>query len=130
MLASRYAGALLVGLALCAAPIIDLFVLGTGQLIASLYGVPILLAAPLWRPRTVAALSAIAVGLHAAAGALQRDDLELWLLYALSLLMTAALGILLSVQRQQTERRAHDAELARQQLQTFMSMVAHELSTP
>jgi signal transduction histidine kinase len=130
VLASRYVGAVLVGLALCAAPIIDLFILGSGHLIASLYGVPILLAAPLWRPRTVAAVSAVAVGLHAAAGALQYDDLELWLLYALSLLMIAALGVLLSVQRQQTERRARDAEVASQQLQTFISMVAHELATP
>ena len=70
MLASRYAGAVLVGLALCAAPAIDLFVLGSGHLIASLYGVPILVAAPLWRPRAVATVSAVAVGLHAAAGAM------------------------------------------------------------
>lgn len=130
MPASRYAGAVIVGLALCAAPVIDLFVLGSGHLIASLYGVPILLAAPLWRPRTVATVSVIAVGLHAAAGVIQYDDLELWLLYALSLLMIAALGILVSVQRQKAERRAHEAEMARQQLQAFMSMVAHELASP
>ena len=103
---------------------------GAGHLIASLYGVPILLAAPLWRPRAVVALAVLVVTLYAVAGAVQGDDLELWLLYALSLAMIAALGILLSVQRRQTEQRAHEAEIARQQLQTFMSMVAHELSTP
>jgi signal transduction histidine kinase len=130
MLASRYGGAMLVAITLFAAPAIDVAVLGAGHLIASLYGVPILLAAPLWRPSAVAVLAVLVVTLYAVAGAVQGDDLELWLLYALSLVMIAALGILLSAQRRQTERRAHEAELARRQLQTFMSMVAHELSTP
>jgi signal transduction histidine kinase len=75
-------------------------------------------------------LAVSVVGVHGLAALAQRDDVELWLLYSLSLVMIAGLGIQLSIQRQQTERRAREAELARKQLQTFMGMVAHELATP
>lgn len=130
LLTSRPASVVLVALALVAAPAIDVFVLGSGHLISSLYGLPVLIAAPHWKPRRVAVLAAVAVGLHVAVGLLQRDDPELGLLYTVSLLMISGLGILVSMQREQIQRRAREAEVARQQLQTFMSMVAHELAAP
>lgn len=34
------------------------------------------------------------------------------------------------MKRQQSEQGAHEAQLARLQLQTFLGLVAHELSTP
>ena len=130
VLASRYTRTALVWGTLVAAPVVDIVILGSDHLIASLYGVPILLAAPRWRSRAVATLAAIVVGMHGLAGLFQRDDLDLLLLYTLGLVTIAGLGIQLSIQRQQTEQRARETELARQQLQTFTSMVAHELATP
>ncbi|MCC6174011.1 MAG: HAMP domain-containing histidine kinase [Chloroflexi bacterium] len=120
----------LVALAVVAAPLIDFVSFHGDPVAASLYAIPVLLAAPVWSPHRVAVVGVIVILLHLISTSLQGGAVAVWPVQVLSLALVVVLAVVLAVQRQETIRRAHEAEVAREQLQTFMGMVVHELATP
>jgi signal transduction histidine kinase len=99
-------------------------------LMTPLYAIPLLIAAYRLPPRGVGAVAALVTALNFVSGLIQNTPFVIVLLYTSGLLMTAYLGIALAWQRQLSARHAQDAEAAHQQLQQFLGMVTHDLSTP
>src|SRR5262249_22743963 len=97
----------------------------------------VLIAAYRLSPRGVAAIAVLVTGLNLVSGILEGTPIEVVLLYTSGLLITAYLATALAWQRQKTaqharaaEQHAQAAELARQRLQEFLGMVAHDLRSP
>jgi signal transduction histidine kinase len=95
-----------------------------------LYAVPILVAADYGTPRVVGLVAAAATATNILSAILQGTPAEIWTLYTSGLVLTAYLAVRLAHQRQETARRAEEAEHARNDLQQFMGMVAHDLASP
>lgn len=74
---SRTVGGVLVLVTLIAAPLIDAFVMGSNHLIASLYGVRLLVAALQWRPPGVVVLSIAVMIAYTLVGFAQRNGVQL-----------------------------------------------------
>ena len=98
--------------------------------IASIYAIPILIAARRWPPRAVGMTAAVATTLYLAGDYLQATPITIWPFECLSLIMIGLLAVQLSAQQRETSRRAQEAEAAQQQLQQFLGMVSHDLANP
>jgi signal transduction histidine kinase len=109
---------------------INVLVLPTTNLVASLYAVPMLLAAIRLRLRAVAIVSLLAILSFVASAQIQRWPVAQQVLAFPALLAIASLAILLSRQRGQTVERAREAEEALHLRDRFLSIAAHELRTP
>jgi signal transduction histidine kinase len=102
-----------------------------------LYAIPVLVAAYRLPPRAVGVIAALVMVINLLSGLLERTPIDVVLLYTSGLLISAYLATALAWQRQQTvqhaqaaEQHAQAAELARQRLQEFLGMVAHDLRNP
>jgi signal transduction histidine kinase len=133
----KYFSALIyIGVALIGALIVD-YLATWPYIMTPLYAIPVLVAAYLLPPRGVAAVAALVLSINLASGMLEGTPIEVVLLYTSGLLITAYLAVALAWQRQKTaqhageaERHAQAAEQARQRLQEFLGMVAHDLRSP
>lgn len=106
-----------------------LFDLPGDHLISSLYLLPVLIACHRLPARQVAAASAVAVALYLASAWLAGAPLAVWLFTVLGLAVGGYLATRFAVQRSEVARRVREAEEARERLQTFLGMVAHDLAT-
>ena len=88
---------------------INVLALPTTNLVASLYAVPVLVAAIRLRPRVVAIISALAILFYVASAQIQGWPVAQQVLAFPALLAIACLAILLSRQRGQTVERAREA---------------------
>ena len=111
-----------------AAVVVNLVLLPGDHLVSSLYLIPVLIACHRMRPRHVAVAVAVAVVLHVVSAAFADRPLAVWLFGVLGLLVGGYLTIRFAAYRQEIERRAQDEEAARERLQTFLGMVAHDLA--
>ncbi len=123
----------LIGITLIGAIIID-YLVTWPYIMTPLYAIPVLVAAYRLPPRGVRAIAALVTVINLVSGLLERTPIEVVLLYTAGLLISAYLAIALAWQRQETaqharaaEQHAQAAELARQRLQEFLGMVAHDL---
>lgn len=119
-----------IGGSLVAALLINYFVLPGNNLVSSLYAVPVLAGALRLGPRSVAALDALAIVIYLISAYYKNRPLLVQPFGVLALLIVGVLAVLLSEERQRTQRRALEAEEARQRLQNFVGMVSHELKQP
>ena len=111
-----------------AALVINLFLLPGDHLISSLYLIPVLIACHWLRPGTVAVSAAIATVLYVVSAAIEDRPLTVWPFGLLAFLLAGYLTVRFSLQREEIARRAQQEEAARQRLQTFLGMVAHDLA--
>jgi signal transduction histidine kinase len=126
----------LVGITLVGAAVVD-YLATWPYIMTPLYAIPVLVAAYCLPPRGAVATAALAVTINLASGLLEHTPVEVVLLYTSGLLISAFLAVALARQRQASarhaqaaEQHAQAAELARQRLQVFLGMVAHDLRNP
>jgi signal transduction histidine kinase len=125
-----------IGGALLGAMIVDYFATWP-YIMTPLYAIPVLIAAYRLPPRGVAGITAMVAIINIASGLLEGTPLDITLLYTSGLLIAAFLAVALARQRQVTaryariaEQQAQESDLARQRLQQFLAMVAHDLRNP
>jgi signal transduction histidine kinase len=95
-----------------------------------LYAVPVLVATHSLPTRGVAIVGVLATVVNVVSSTLQGTPLVIVVLYSFGLVLTAYLAVLLAIERGRANRHAQQAEEAREQLQEFISLVAHELRNP
>jgi signal transduction histidine kinase len=109
---------------------LDMYGLLGHLLVASLYAIPVLVAAQSLSPRQVGVVSSAAFLLYVFSIWWKAVPITVWPYGLISLVIISYLSILLSTRLAEVNRRATELEEARSRLQEFVSIVAHELRGP
>jgi signal transduction histidine kinase len=110
--------------------LLDMYGLPGHLLVASLYAIPILVAAQSLTPRQVGAVSSAAFLLYIFSVWWKAVPITIWPYGLISLVIISYLSVLLSTRLAEVNRRATELEEAHSRLQEFISIVAHELRGP
>jgi signal transduction histidine kinase len=95
-----------------------------------LYALPLAVGARYASPRIVGLLTILALALDGISLLDGTTPIELWPLKIVALAVIGLLAVQVADLREREARRRREAEIAREQLQTFMGMVAHDLRNP
>ncbi|MCL5264038.1 MAG: HAMP domain-containing histidine kinase [Chloroflexi bacterium] len=117
--------------------VLDLYALPGHLLVSSLYAIPILIAAHSLRPRMVGVVALASLFFDLLSVWLKSPPDTIWPYGLLAIMIVGYLGVLASRESEeasrrteQASRRAAEAEEARQRLQEFTGMIAHDLRGP